>query len=355
MTELRPKSKRSAALKGLAVMMILILFITNVITLYMLIKTGFALQEAMESKPVIVNQIVDRPEPEEEMVPSIPVSLFMKYAQSDKISIEFLQRFFNDRILIWYKEQLHSIAIDDSLKKSDFDRKYIVYNENGIRRYEPQEGEDISLLGIDVSSYQGNINWNKVKAAGVDYAIIRLGYRGYGTGAVMLDTKFHTNMKNAASAGIPTGVYFYSQAINEEEAIEEAETVIKNLKGYNISYPVVFDMEEVNDDPEDVRTSQLTPKQRTDITIAFCERIREAGYTPMVYGNISWMIMNLEFERLEEYDKWFAQYFKQPFFPYEFAMWQYTPNGKIDGIEGGVDLNMGFVDYSSVPKNKTTN
>ncbi len=355
MTELQSKNRRSASLKGLAVMMILVLLVTNIITFYMLIKTGFALQEALEAKPVIVNQIIEQPEPEEEMVPSIPVSLFMKYAQSDKVSIEFLQRFFSDRILIWHKEQLHAIAVDDSLKKSDFDKKYIVYNENGIRGYEPKEGDDISLIGIDVSSYQGNINWNKVKAAGVDYAIIRLGYRGYGTGTVLLDTKYHTNMKNAAAAGIPTGVYFYSQAINEQEAIEEAEMVIKNLSGYDIKYPVVFDMEEVNDDPEDVRTSQLTPKQRTDITIAFCERIKEAGYTPMVYGNISWMIMNLEFERLEEYDKWFAQYFKQPFFPYEFSMWQYTAAGSIDGINGNVDLNMGFVDYTSKPENQTTN
>lgn len=355
MTELHPKKKSSAAFKGFAVIVIFALFITNAITLYMLIKTGFALQQSFESKPVIVTQIVEQPEPEEEMLPSIPVSLFMKYAQSDRISIEFLQRFFDDRILIWHKEQLHSIAIDDSLKKSDFNQKYIVQKENGIRSYEPEEGNDISLLGIDVSSYQGNINWNKVRSAGVDYAIIRLGYRGYGTGAVLLDTKYHTNMKNAAAAGIPTGVYFYSQAINEQEAIEEAETVIKNLKGYQIDYPVVFDMEEVNDDPENVRTSQLTPKERTDITIAFCERIKEAGYTPMVYGNISWMILNLEFERLEEYDKWFAQYFKQPFFPYEFSMWQYTPNGTIDGINGGVDLNMGFKDYKNIPKNQPSN
>ena len=355
MTELHQKSKRSAALKGLAVMVILVLFVTNAVTLYMLIKTGFALKDSMENKPVIVNKIVDPSEPEEEMLPSVPVSLFMKYAQSDKVSIEFLQRFFDDRILIWHKEKLHSIPIDDSLKKSDFDSKYIVSNENGIKTYEPKEGEDISLLGVDVSSYQGDINWNKVKADGVDYAIIRLGYRGYGTGAVLVDTKYHANMKKAAAAGMPTGVYFYSQAINEQEAIEEAETVIENLRGYSIDYPVVFDMEEVNDDPENVRTSQLTPKERTDITLAFCERISEAGYTPMVYGNISWMILNLELERLEEYDKWFAQYFKQPFFPYEFAMWQYTYNGKIDGIEGGVDLNMGFVDYKNLPKNQPSN
>jgi len=339
------KTKRSAAIKGLAITIILVLLLTNGVTLYMLVKTGYVLKSALDAKPVIVNQIVD--EELEETEPSIPVSLFMEYAKLDKVSIEFLQRFFNDRILIWDDDKLHSIKIDDSLKKSNFNSEYIVHNENGIRSYEPEEGNDISLLGVDVSSYQGNINWTKVKNAGVDYAIIRLGYRGYLTGALIMDTKYHTNMKNASAVGMPLGVYLYSQAINEQEAIEEAELVIENLKGYDISYPVVFDMEEVNDDPENVRTSQLTPKERTDITIAFCEKIKEAGYTPMVYGNISWMILNLEFERLEEYDKWFAQYFKQPFFPYEFSMWQYTPKGRIDGINGDADLNMGFIDYAA--------
>lgn len=345
----RERRKTSTALRAVTVLIILMLLFTNAATIYLLIKTGEALEQEMEKPPVYIT-VPAEPEEEEEQDDvdkvSMPVSAMLDFAERDKISIEFLQRFFDDRIIVWSDNRLHSIPIDDSLKKSDFNSEYIVADENSaVRRYEPN-GEDTSLLGVDVSSYQGSINWRKVKAAGVDYAIIRLGYRGYGTGAIKIDTAFHTNMTNAIAAGVPVGVYFYSQAVTVEEAVEEAETVIKHLASYKVDYPVAFDMEEVDDDDENVRTSGLTVKERTDITIAFCEKIREAGYTPMVYGNIKWMAMNLDLTRLEDYDKWFAQYFKQPFFPYQFSMWQYTPYGRIDGIPGSVDLNMGFVDYT---------
>ena len=342
-TAARARTKRNNRLKIVLWALVITLVFTNAFTIYLLIKTGYALEDALSAVAVYARE--EKRRQEEDIV--TPISVFLDYAARDGISIEFIQRFFTDRILVWHGEKLHSIDIDDTLKKSSFDSRHIVYNQNGIRSYEPEKGKDISLFGIDVSSYQKNIDWQKVKEQGVDYAIIRLGYRGYGTGEVLLDSKFHQNMKGAAQSEIPTGVYFYSQAVTEEEAIEEAEMIIKNLEGYDISYPVVFDMEEVNDLPENVRTSDLTSKQRTDITIAFCERIKKAGYTPMIYGNISWMIMNLEIERLEAYDKWFAQYYKQPFFPYEFSMWQYTARGTLEGIEGTVDFNMGLVDYSA--------
>lgn len=341
-TAAKIRTKRNNRLRVVAWALIISLIFTNAFTLYLLVKTGYALEDALATVAAYARE--EKRREQEDIV--TPISVFLDYAGRDGVSMEFIQRFFNDRILIWYGDKLHSVDIDDSLKKSDFDSKHIVYNENGIRGYAPEKGKDISLFGIDVSSYQGNIDWQKVKEQDVDYAIIRLGYRGYGTGEVLLDSKYKQNMNGAAEADIPTGVYFYSQAISVEEAIEEADTVIKNLEGYDISYPVVFDMEEVNDIPENVRTSSLTAKQRTDITIAFCERIKDAGYTPMIYGNISWMIMNLEIERLEDYDKWFAQYYKQPFFPYEFSMWQYTARGTLEGIEGTVDFNMGFKDYA---------
>ena len=345
----RESRKTSFAFKALSILIILMLLLTNIASIYLLIKTGEELKEEMTKPPVYITVPAEAEAKEAEPDPdelNISVSAMLDFAEKDKVSIEFLQRLIKDRILIWADDSLHSVPIIDDLKPSDFDSKNIVVDEDStIRRYEV-DGEDISLVGVDVSSYQGWINWNKVKNAGVDYAIIRLGYRGYGTGALKLDTSFHNNMTNAIAAGMPVGAYFYSQAISVDEAIEEAEMVIKNLAGYKVDYPVVFDMEEVNDDDENVRTSHLTTEERTDITIAFCEKIKEAGYTPMVYGNIKWMAMNLDLTRLEDYDKWFAQYFKQPFFPYEFAMWQYTPYGKIPGISGGVDLNMGFVDYT---------
>lgn len=327
------------AVKAFVIIIICLLITTNVATAALLLRTGEALQNAITAAAVASPSIIE----EEPSEPSIPVSVMLDYAERDGISIEFLQRFFKDRIVLWNKDRLQTVPINDDLKKSDFDSENILIGENGIRTYEP-DGENISFLGIDVSSYQGDINWNKVRTFGVDYAIVRLGYRGYGTGEIRIDNSYHENMKGAISAGIPVGVYFYSQAITVEEAIEEAETVIENIEKYDISYPVVFDMEEIYDD--DARTNSLSQTERTDITIAFCDRIKEAGYTPMVYGNIRWMIIHLDLSRLEDYDKWFAQYFKQPFFPYAFSMWQYTARGEIDGVPNEVDLNMGFIDYS---------
>ncbi len=337
-TETRRRKSGSAA-KVLVTLIIVLLITTNIATVALLLRTGAALQDAIAAAAVVTdsNGIEGFSEP------TIPVSVMLDYAERDGVSIEFLQRFFTDRIVLWDENKLKTVPINNALKKSSFNAGYIVPRENGIRTYEPS-GEDISLLGIDVSSYQGIINWRKVKAAGVDYAIIRLGYRGYGTGDIRLDDRYEANMTGAISAGIPVGVYFYSQAITVEEAEEEAQFVLNKLAGFNITYPVVFDMEEVDD--EDARTNPLTQDERTDITIAFCEKIKAAGYTPMVYGNIRWMIMHLDLARLEGYDKWFAQYFKQPFFPYDFSMWQYTSRGTIDGIPHTVDLNLGLVDYT---------
>lgn len=337
-TESRRRKSGSAA-KVLVTLVIALLITTNIATVALLLRTGAALQEAISAAAVIT----DSNEVDAFSEPTIPVSVMLDYAERDGVSIEFLQRFFTDRIVLWDENKLKTVPINNALKKSSFNAEYIVPQENGIRTYEPS-GEDISMLGIDVSSYQGIISWKKVKAAGVDYAIIRLGYRGYGTGDIRLDDRYEANMKGAIAADIPVGVYFYSQAITVEEAEEEAQFVLDKLSGFNITYPVVFDMEEVDD--EDARTNPLTQAERTDITIAFCEKIKAAGYTPMVYGNIRWMIMHLDLARLEGYDKWFAQYFKQPFFPYDFSMWQYTSRGTIDGIPHTVDLNLGLVDYA---------
>lgn len=156
----------------------------------------------------------------------------------------------------------------------------------------------------------------------------------------MKDEYCDQNLKGASEAGIDMGVYFYSQAVTVEEAEEEAAFVLDSIKDYDIKYPVVFDMEETGTD--NARTAQLSAEQKTDITIAFCEKVKAAGYTPMIYGNIEWMMDHVELERLTQYPKWFAQYFNKPFFPYEFQMWQYTNEGSVPGIEGGVDLNLCF-------------
>ena len=185
----------------------------------------------------------------------------------------------------------------------------------------------------------------KVKASGVEYAILRLGYRGMNEGTLELDPYYKENIKKATAAGVKVGIYFFSQAKNTEEAVEEAEFVLENIKGYEIAYPVVFDTEEVT--TYDARANGLTRAERTDCCIAFCEKIKEAGYTPMIYANTRYMVMGLELERLNDYDKWFAYYGTSHTFPYAFTMLQYSDTGRVPGIEGAVDLDVSFVDYAA--------
>lgn len=274
---------------------------------------------------------------------AIDMETFKKNAQEFNLSTEFVQRFFKDSIVYKDTQGIVYSPIDAALPKNNYNWNNLAYNNKQIQYIEG--GMSKALKGIDVSKHQLKIDWNKVKNDGVDFAIIRLGIRGYGTGKLVLDDNFHTNIKEAINAGIKVGVYFYSQAITNAEVLEEAAMVLEEIKKYDITYPVVFDMEEVLEDG--VRTKDLTTLERTDMTIAFCEAIKAGGYTPMIYANIKWFVAKLDMSRLTQYDKWFAQYYQQPFFPYEFQMWQYTAKGRVDGIEGNVDLNLSFKDYSN--------
>ena len=144
------------------------------------------------------------------------------------------------------------------------------------------------------------------------------------------------------------GVYFVTQAISVEEAVEEAQFVMENIRPYNVTWPIVLDIEDAAS--ATARTAELSQQARTDHAIAFCETVKESGYTPMLYCNIRWFIEKLDITRITDYDKWFAQYFRKPFFPYAFQMWQYSSTGRIDGIEGNVDYNISFVDYGNLPE-----
>ncbi len=247
------------------------------------------------------------------------------------------------------KRERFLIPVSDEIAPNTLDfRNWIKTEdtEDNIGRYEYiQDGEVVSICGIDVSKYQGDIDWEKVKASGVEYAILRLGYRGMNEGTLELDPYYKENIKNATAAGVKVGIYFFSQAKNTEEAVEEAEFVLENIKDYEIAYPVVFDTEEVT--TYDARANGLTRAERTDCCIAFCEKIKEAGYTPMIYANTRYMVMGLELERLNAYDKWFAYYGSSHIFPYAFTMLQYSDTGRVPGIEGAVDLDVSFVNYAA--------
>ena len=262
--------------------------------------------------------------------------------------LSILQRFYPNYVIASYQETYHFFPILDELEKNNFDLDkftYPVYNKEtkewkGTATYMKGTTKE-AKKGVDVSTFQGDINWNKVKNSGIEFAIIRLGFRGYENGKIVLDTKYKDNIEGALEVGLDTGVYFFTEALTETEAIEEAEFVIENLKGYKINMPVVIDVEE-SANIEKTRTRNLTADQRTKNVIAFCETIKNAGYDVMIYGNLRSFMIMMNIEELEGYDKWFA-YHKYPFhFPYKIKMWQYTAYEKIDGINGKADVNLMF-------------
>lgn len=280
---------------------------------------------------------------------SIALETFKNQAQRYNVSAEFLQSFFTDKIVYKDTEGIIYSPIDPELPKHNYNWGNLV-SQNGRLKY-IEEGVSKAAVGIDISKYQGKIDWEKVKADGIEYAIIRIGYRGYDTGKLMLDEYFEENIKNATEADMEIGLYFFSQAISPEEAIEEAQFIFDNIKGYEIAYPIIIDIEDV---PSTARTSHMTVDDFTDSTIAFCEAVENAGYTPMIYANTKYYVARLDMSRLTKYDKWLAQYYSTPFFPYDFHMWQYTAKGKVNGIKGDVDLNLSFKDYSSKSGTKSS-
>ncbi len=193
--------------------------------------------------------------------------------------------------------------------------------------------------GIDVSKYQGNIDWNAVAADGITFAIIRVGYRGYGSGALVEDSTFRRNIQGATAAGLKVGVYFYSQAVNEAEAVEEASMVLSLCSGYSLPLGVYYDTEKVAGDTG--RADGISAAQRTACAVAFCETIRNAGYSAGVYSYASWFYNSLNYANISKYRIWIAQYRDSLDFKYRYDIWQYTSTGKVNGVPGNVDMNVG--------------
>ena len=253
-------------------------------------------------------------------------------------AIAMLRDFFPEDVVVYADGEYSFFPIEDKLKKHNYVYDNFKQLENGQIEYVDDTDEVLSQKGIDVAKYQGDINWKKVAADGVEYAIIRAGVRGSTEGKIMEDENFADNMEGALENGIETGVYFFTQAVTEEEAIEEAEFVLDMIEPYDVSYPVVLDIEEVTSDK--ARTADLTKEDYTRNCIAFCETIKDAGYTPMIYGNLKSFLIMLDMEQLEDYQKWFAYYSAPVYFPYEFDIWQYSSKGSVNGIKGEVDLNI---------------
>ncbi|MDD7642436.1 MAG: glycoside hydrolase family 25 protein [bacterium] len=234
----------------------------------------------------------------------------------------------------------HTTTIHLEWKQHTYDWNCLKNDENGIV-YEGDERYTIRK-GIDVSYHQGAIDWEAVKNAGYEFAILRIAYRGYGQkGVLCTDSEFHNYIKGAQEVGLDVGVYIFSQAVNETEALEEADLVLENLKDYQIQLPVVYDPELIRDDV--ARTDDVSGEQFTKNTIIFCEKIAQAGYQPMIYSNMIWESEIFDLSQLQQYPIWYADYEERPQTPYAFEFWQYSEKGTVDGIQGNVDLDIQFV------------
>lgn len=216
-------------------------------------------------------------------------------------------------------------------------------DENGYMQYY-EDGELCSYTGIDVSGHNGDIDWEKVKASGVDFVMLRIGGRGYGSDGVLYDdTYFRSNLKGAKAAGLSVGAYFFSQAITPEEAREEALYSVALLQGEELDYPLAFDWEII--DAEEARTDNISPDTLTECARAFCDTVKEAGYIPCLYTGTTLAYYKYDLAQLSDIDIWYAFYNDSPDMYYNYMIWQYSCTGKVDGIEGDVDLNLCFKNY----------
>ena len=189
--------------------------------------------------------------------------------------------------------------------------------------------------GIDVRKHNGTIDWAKVKAAGVQFAMLRAGYGRYDN---QKDERFEANYKGATAAGIPVGAYHYSYATTAEQAKQEAEVFLGWIKGKTLTYPVAFDI-------EDKKQANLGVSVISDIIRAFCETVEAAGYYVVVYANKDWLTNRIDADCKSRYDIWLAQWTSEPTYTGSFGLWQYSSKGSVDGVSGNVDMNIAYKDY----------
>ena len=231
----------------------------------------------------------------------------------------------------------------DQVAPFGYDTAQFTLDENGFMAYgdDPEAYE----VGVDVSEHQGEIDWQAVAEAGIDFAVIRIGGRLMQSGTIFEDKYFRANLEGAKAAGLKVGVYFFSQALNAQEGLEEAEFVLGLLDGVELDYPVVCDWEYLGGNT--ARTYGVEPAEITAGIDAFCARVEEAGYRGMLYFNAYCGYIKMDLRELTDYDFWYAQYSDVPSYRYHFQMWQYSSSGQVDGIESDVDLNISFVPYGT--------
>ena len=225
----------------------------------------------------------------------------------------------------------------------DFENDFAIGENNYLTYYD--DGTKKSVTAIDISVYNKSVDFEKVKEAGIDVVMIRLGYRSYDDAnpIMVLDKNYKTNVAGSTGAGLKTGVYFFTEAKNYDEGVEEAQFVLENIKGYNITEPIVVDTELITTD-DSARANGISTEDRTAAVDGFCKTIKDAGYTPMIYANRNWFIQNLDVSKLADYEFWMAMYAETTNFPYHLEGWQYTSEGSVPGVSGNCDVSVWFRD-----------
>ena len=321
--------------------------------------TLFSKKEESAEKPLKVLTSEEMSEPEvfysEEEMEAIKEEAFARGESAKEIEIKellreeaesngpsiatVLRKLFPECIVYPGDGRFYFEEIDAEIEANPYDRDKFVTDENGYRYYE-ENGAKLSSLCIDISAHQGAVDWPKVAEAGVKRAMIRAGYRGYGSGKMVEDDFAKANLEGAGANNIEAGVYFFSQAITEAEVDEEVQTILELVEPYGIKGPIAIDVEKLDD--ASARGNALSRDERTVLVKRFCDKVKEAGYEPMIYGNAYSLFHMLDFKEISDYPIWFAYYADNLYYPYKPAMWQYSSTGKIPGINGNVDLNVNF-------------
>jgi GH25 family lysozyme M1 (1,4-beta-N-acetylmuramidase) len=234
------------------------------------------------------------------------------------------------------------VDLDDDIDRNEYDYSNLT-SKSPLMTYS-EDGKVVSKCGVVISASLGEVDFSKLKSAGVDFVMIKIGARGYSSGNIVMDANYEDNLTAAKKAGLDIGVYFCSQAVTKSEAKEEADVVLDAIEKYTIKYPVAYVMENVTDDM--ARIESIDTSDRTQMAKSFMDRVENSGYTPILYGNLEWLMTNVDMAKLYDYDVWYAQDGSKPDYPYEFTMWQYSSNATVKGIDTKASMILSFKDYA---------
>ena len=268
------------------------------------------------------------------------------YAEQGKTFLFTLKQLFPQQFVLADEGRFHFVEIDPNLRPYTYDNSMISLSSDGIISYEDESV--VTSYGIDVSQHNGPVDWdvlNEIEGK-PDFVFVRAGIRGYGSGKLVADEQVSANLIGAKKIGADTGVYFVTQAVNEEEAREEARFVLDIIKDYEVDMPIVLDVEKVENYDTEPRTKQLTAQEYSANLLAFADEMSKNGRETMIYGNGKTFMLMLDMKMLDGMGIWFADYVSEddyiPYFPYDFKIWQFTSEGNVPGVTGYCDLNIRF-------------